>query len=117
MQVLFADDHRACCLESLYDFGVFGRDAIRKLPATARRPHARRIEQVLEAHRNSMQRAAPTALHDLRFGALCVRRRLFGSHGDERVQCRVQALNPFQAQGGQFLRRNLLGPNQLARLP
>ena len=117
MQVLFADDHRACCLESPYDFGVFGRDAIRKLPASARRPRARRIEQVLEAHRNSMQRTPPTAFHDLRFRALRVRCRLFGRHGDERVQARVQALNPRQACRGQFFRRNLLRPYELARLP
>jgi hypothetical protein len=38
MQVLFAEHHRARCLESSNDLGVIGRDAIRKLPASACRP-------------------------------------------------------------------------------
>ena len=110
VHVLLADDHRARRFEPPYDFCIFGRNAIRKQRASARRPHARRIEQILEANRNSMQRTSPAAFHDLRFRAPCIRHGLFGRHGDERVQYRVQALNPRQACGGQFFRRDLLPP-------
>ena len=49
-----------------------------------------------------MEGTSPAAFHDLRFRALRIRHGLFGRHGDEGVQYRVQALNPCKASGGQL---------------
>ncbi len=47
-----------------------------------------------------MQRPAPLAAPDLRFGSPRFRYRRIAHHSDERVQCRIQPFDAIQAPAG-----------------
>ena len=93
MRVAFADDDGARFFQLPHAHGVRRRDVIGEEARPLRRQDARGIDDVLDADRHAVQRAAVAAALDLAFRLGRVLAGLVRAHGDERVELGVQRLD------------------------
>ena len=96
MRVAFADDDRTRFFQLPHALGIRRRDVIREETRPLRRQDARGVDDVLDADRHAVQRAAVTAALDLTFRLGRVLTGFVRAHGDERVEFRVQGLDLLQ---------------------
>ena len=111
-----AEQNGAVPAQPRHRFGILRWHILRQQERAEGRAHALRVDDVLDAAGNAMQQAERLAAHHrlLRLGG-----RLQGSlrrQGDEAVQHRLQPLGAGENGAGQLGRRNLLAPDQEAKL-
>jgi len=97
MHVRLADDDRAGGFQRRDRLRIARRHTIDECLERRGRPHARRVVEILDGDRYTMQRPATPARHDLSVCLLRLRPRLLSQDRDERVQPRVQIVDSRQA--------------------
>jgi hypothetical protein len=100
VEVELAEQDRAGGVESASDLGVLSRDAVGEQRARAGRADAGGVDQVLEADRHAVQRAAIVAARELVLGGARLGEREVGGDGDERVERGVEACDALEALRG-----------------
>jgi len=113
VQIIFSDDDRPRVPQSPNQFRVVRRDAVRTQRARRRRTHSRHVDQILQRHRNPMQRPPPLPAQNLSLGPPRLRQRRLSHHRNERIERRVQSLDALQALPRNLHRRNF-PPTQLS---
>src|SRR5690606_27695734 len=95
---------------------VLRRDAIDAHLRAARGQDSLRVVNVLERERDAVQGAAVVAARDLALGPLRLRARELGSHGDERVELRLEGLDALEAGRRELDRGELAGADEAGGL-
>ena len=102
------DQHCAGLVESRDDGGVGRRNAIAvELRAVGRR-NAGRVEEILPAPRDAVQRAAILSRRDLGVGLLRLRERVVARERDDAAKLGIEALNAIEIDVGEARRRQFL---------
>ena len=94
---------------------VLGGDIVDQDLRMAGRRQAGDIDDVLDADRHAVQRAAPPSRRDLGFGGLGGRHRRLGIEPDEGMQPRVEPADPVEQRRHQLDRRQLAGGDRRCR--
>jgi hypothetical protein len=83
---VFAQQDGAGVVQPRHRRGVARRYVVLEQPRMRRGAHARRVEHVLEAERDAVQRTAPPAGGELGLGVTCLAPRKVGGHGQIAVE-------------------------------
>jgi hypothetical protein len=94
IHVRLADDNRAGAFQSLDDICIFGGDAIRESLERGSCLDARGVIEILHADGDAVQRPPPAAARYFRRGGARSFARRISSHGNERVEARIECLDP-----------------------
>ena len=95
-QAELGHQHRAGLVQALHHYGIFGRDAIAKRLGSICGRDARRIEQILAAPRNAVQRPAILSRRDLCVRLLRLLQRQLARQRDHAMQLGIELLQPLQ---------------------
>src|SRR3984957_3123373 len=107
-QAELSHQHRPGCVESLHDDGVFTRNAIPIGLGAIRGGNARRVEQILHAKRNPMQRPAIFSLRDFFIGLLRLFHCLIARDRNGTPQLGIESFQSLQINAREPLRTELL---------
>ena len=116
VRVAFADDDRARFFQLSHALGIRCRHVIREETRPLCREDARGIDDVLDADRHAVQRAAVVAALNLTFRLCRVLTGLVRAHGDERVELGVQGLDLPQMRVHHFARGDFFLLDLLGKL-
>ncbi len=97
-QAQFGDQDCARIIQPFHDNRVIGRHAISKRLGAIGRPNARRIEEILRAPRDAMERATIAAIRDLTIGLLRSPKGGVTHESDDATELRIESLDPLQIQ-------------------
>ena len=111
VQVRLADQDRARGFQPPDHLRVLGREAVFVNGAGGGGAHPGRIDAVLQADGNSMQRAADAPRRLLVRQAFCLCQRLLAHHRDPGVDFRIPGLDGIEAGLGEIDGREFFGPN------
>ena len=116
VSVALADQDRAGIPQPANRLGILRRDVVAEERGAMSGPHAIGVEDVLEANRNAVERAAPTAGRELGFRPARPRARLGGHDGHESVQHRIESLDAREMRLGHLHRRHRPRAHQTGEL-
>ena|ERR1700744_2557180 len=104
MHVELTEENSAGGTEAADDFGIVNGNAILKQTAACGRTHARGIHQILECNRDAVKGAAPPALLDLLLGTPGFDQSGLRTHGNKRIQLRIESFDAAQTRPRQLNR-------------
>jgi hypothetical protein len=111
--VRLADDNGAGALQASDDRGVGGGHAVLHDFRAARRGHARDIDQILDADRDAVHRAAPLPAAEFGIGPLRIRQSGVAHHAQKAVEPGLEGRDPGKQCGDDLDAGEIAAPEAL----